>query len=173
MLMPYDIATWGITLPEYNMLVEAIEQNIISERQIEKDRLLFVWGVYTARKYIEEKNHLALPHRQFYTDIKPIRSHISQDEFEKICADVIAQYQTIKKHYCESGILHIYYPSNSGKSQNGATLNFNDRGFITGQLMSNSGDRNIAVIVAERITNKIISARYIKSINNKQEETTT
>lgn len=60
------------------------------------------------------------------------RREISQRQFERICEDVLRGYPDIIEHWFEEpGVLHVVYPSHSGKSPNGAELYFGEKGYIT------------------------------------------
>ena len=156
MLKPYSRTEWGISHPEYNMLIEAMEKGIVTEHQIDANRLFFVWGEYTALKFIKGY----CPQGHYVTKIKPIRIHVSQKEFELICSDVVSYYNDVSIRSCDQGVLKISFPSNTGRSINGATIDFNDGGFITGKITNISADRNLAESIAKRVQNKISSARY-------------
>ena len=62
------------------------------------------------------------------------RESISQNEFEVICEQVLSARPNIISYWFEiPGIVHVTYPSHSGKSENGATLYFGESGYITYQ----------------------------------------
>jgi hypothetical protein len=60
------------------------------------------------------------------------RQSISQAEFEDICREVLSSRPNIIDCWFEEpGIVHVVYPSHSGKTKNGATLYFGEQGYIT------------------------------------------
>ena len=86
-ITPYSWDDWGITPAEYDMLLQACEQGILSERQVEDRRYMFKWGDESVAGFIDRLDW----RHEFVTDIVPVRDSISQDEFEEICLEVIEQ----------------------------------------------------------------------------------
>lgn len=89
------------------------------------------------------------------------RDYISQAEFERICKQVLSEYSNIIDYsFEEPGILHVSYPSHSGRSRNGATINFGANGYITHKNPICRSDNNKGIFIAEDISRRILSALY-------------
>ena len=89
------------------------------------------------------------------------REFISQAEFESICRHVLSQYSGITDYsFEEPGVLHVQYPSHSGRSINGASLYFGVNGYITYTGWQYRSDNNKGRIIGENICRMIQSALY-------------
>lgn len=157
-MRPYSYHDWGITPAEYDMLIQAKDQRIVTDRQIENNRYFFIWGEETVAEFIQR---LDWQHR-FISDIAPARDFIDQREFENICLEVIKEFPDVFNPHFEYGEFHFAFPSHSRKSRLGGALYFDDGGYITGHRWkySSSYDANLPHIIGKRISNKIKSARY-------------
>ena len=108
----------------------------------------------------DEVRAQVLSHRQ---GISPVRQGISQDEFENICRTVLSRRSNIIKYsFEEPGVLHVTYPSHSGKSWNGSTLYFGDKGYITSEGWSCSAGSNEGRFIGDEISRLIQIALYNK-----------
>ncbi len=106
----------------------------------------------------DEVRAQALSHRQ---GVSPARPGISQEEFEEICETVISRHPDIIRHsFEEPGILHVTYPSHSGKSPNGAILYFGDKGYITNDGWSCMAGSNKGRFIGDEISRLIQIALY-------------
>lgn len=157
-ITPYSWDDWGITPAEYDMLLQACEQGILSERQVEDRRYMFKWGDESVAGFIDRLDW----RHEFVTDIVPVRDSISQDEFEEICLEVIEQYPRVELHHFGPMEFHFRFPSHSGRSMNGGALYFNDGGWITGRnwQYENSYGTNLPIQIGEKVSTKILSALY-------------
>ena len=89
------------------------------------------------------------------------RDYISQDEFEEICEQVLSRRSNITDYWFEEpGIVHVSYPSHSGKSKNGSTLFFGESGYITYHDWACRAGSNEGFFIGEAISRKIQSALY-------------
>ncbi len=89
------------------------------------------------------------------------RDAISQSEFESICREVLSNYSNILDYrFDKPGIIHISYPSHSGRSRNGATLYFGESGYITYKGWQYDSDNNKGIFIGEEISDRIHSALY-------------
>ena len=89
------------------------------------------------------------------------RESISQAEFEEICEQVLSKRSNIIRYWFqEPGIVHISYPSHSGKSRNGAVLYFGESGYITYKGWKYDAGSNEGIFIGEEISRKIHSALY-------------
>ena len=89
------------------------------------------------------------------------RESISQAEFEMICEEVISKHPNISRYWFEvPGIVHVSYPSHSGKSTNGATLYFGEKGYITHLNWMHRAGSNEGIFIGEEIARKIHSAMF-------------
>ena len=164
-LMHYSREEWGITYPEYEMLLQAREQRIVDKRDIDKARYHFLWGDMTVSEFIRRADYW----HKFETDIHPVRDTITQEEFEQLCYEVL-EYMgaiTVKRFGPEPGEFHFSYRSHSGKSQSGGSVYFDDHGEITGKKWEYDNrpyNDNTPIFVGERIQRKIKSALYVESL---------
>lgn len=127
----YSWDEWGITPAEYEILLQAVDQGVVTPRQVEDRRLLFKWGELGAYKFTHD---LDFRHR-FHTDIEPMRDSVSQVEFEAICLDVLKEYPHVIPSRFDWAEFHFTFPSHSRKSANGGSLYFDGGGSITGKTM--------------------------------------
>ena len=89
------------------------------------------------------------------------RDSISQMEFEEICEQVLSSHPNIIRYWFETpGIVHVSYPSHSGKSRNGATLYFGEKGYITYTGWKYNAGSNEGIFIGEEISRRIHSALY-------------
>lgn len=89
------------------------------------------------------------------------RNCISQAEFETICEQVLSRHSNITRYrFEEPGILHVSYPSHSGRSTNGSTLYFGNSGYITYTGWTCQAGSNEGLFIGEEISRKIQSALY-------------
>ena len=99
-----------------------------------------------------------LSHKQ---GVYPDRNSISQGEFERICKQVLSEYPEIIRYSFEyPGILHVSYPSHSGRSVNGAMLNYGSKGYITYVGWEYSTGSNKGYFIGKEISKRIHSAMY-------------
>lgn len=157
-MLPYSYNNWGITLAEYKMLCQAIDQGIVTKRQADDARYGFIYGHETVSSFI---NRLDWSHR-FDTDIVPLRDCIDQQEFERICLEVAEQFSELSNLRFFPMEFHFSFPSHSGKSQNGGSVYFDDNGRITGKNWKyrNYCNSNLPIFIGERISNRIRSSLY-------------
>ena len=157
-MIAYSYQNWGITEAEYEMLQQAKQQGIVTDRQIEDCRYSFIWGEETVASFINRLDW----GRRFVTDIIPTRDYIGQREFEDICREVVAEYPDVRRLSFAPMEFHFSFPSHSGKSLNGGGLYFDDDGYITGKnwKYSDAYGTNLPRIIGKRISNKIKSALY-------------
>lgn len=157
-MRPYSWDDWKITPAEYEMLCQACEQGILSERQVEDRRLWFKWGVAGVRDFIEQLDW----RHAFCTDITPVRDCVTQGEFEDICLDVIEHFFPIEAYRFGPMEFNFSFPSHSGKSTHGGAVYFDDGGRITGRAWQyeNTYGTNLPRQVGERLATKIRSALY-------------
>lgn len=89
------------------------------------------------------------------------RQSISQAEFEDICREVLSSHPNILDCWFEEpGIVHVAYPSHSGKTRNGATLYFGEKGYITYAGWKHNAGSNEGIFIGEEISRKIPCALY-------------
>ena len=89
------------------------------------------------------------------------RESISQAEFESICEQVLANHSNITRYsFGELGVLHVSYPSHSGRSTNGSTLYFGESGCITYKDWQIQAGSTEGFRIGEEISKKIQSALY-------------
>ena len=89
------------------------------------------------------------------------RQSISQAEFESICHEVLSNHSNIIDCWFEEpGIVHVVYPSHSGKTKNGATLYFGEQGYITYKGWKHSAGSNEGIFIGEEISRRIQCALY-------------
>lgn len=89
------------------------------------------------------------------------RQSISQPEFEAICREVLSRRPNIIDCWFEEpGIVHVVYPSHSGKTKNGATLYFGEKGYITYAGWRHSTGSNEGIFIGEEISRRIQCALY-------------
>gem|GEM_PF-1278891 len=89
------------------------------------------------------------------------RQSISQAEFEDICREVLSSHPNILDCWFEEpGIVHVAYPSHSGKTRNGATLYFGEKGYITYAGWKHNAGSNEGIFIGEEISRKIQCALY-------------
>lgn len=164
-LMQYSREEWGITYPEYEMLLQAREQRIVDKRDIDRARYQFLWGDMTVREFISRADY----RHTFETDIWPVRDTITQEEFEQLCYEVL-EYMggiSVRQFGPEPGEFHFSYRSRSGKSQSGGAVYFDDHGEITGKKWEYNNrpyNDNTPICVGERIQKKVKGALYVPSI---------
>lgn len=154
----YSWDEWGITAAEYEMLLQAVDQGIVTARQVEDRRLWFKWGEQGVYDFI---HGLDFRHR-FHTDIEPVRDSISQEEFEAICLDVIEEYPDVRPSRFDWAEFHFTFPSNSRKSTNGGALYFDNEGRIAGKNYQyrTSYGAHLPRVIGDRVITKIRSALY-------------
>ena len=89
------------------------------------------------------------------------RQSISQHEFEAICREVLSDRSGIIEFWFEEpGIVHVVYPSHSGKTRNGSTLFFGEKGYITYKGWQYRAGSNEGIFIGEEISRKIQCALY-------------
>ena len=158
-IRPYSYHEWGINPVEYEMLLQARNQHIVTDHQIEDCRYFFILGEETVVDFIHRLDW----RREFSTDIVPVRDYIDQREFEDICLRVITQYPDVFNPRFKQSEFHFTFPSHSRKSKLDGALYFDDGGYITGHHWeySSSYNANLPIIIGKRISNKIKSSRYV------------
>ncbi len=52
-MLPYNYYNWGITRAEYEMLCQAVDQRIVTKKQVEDARFSFAWGYETVYSFIK------------------------------------------------------------------------------------------------------------------------
>ena len=99
-----------------------------------------------------------LSHKQ---GVSKKRQSISQEEFEQICNHVLSKHTDIIGYsFGGNGIIRIAYPSHSGKTRNGATLYFGEKGYITYEGWQYTAGSNKGIIIGREIAKLIHAALY-------------
>ena len=113
---------------------------------------------YSVSQYgTDEVKAQVLSHRQGLSR----RQGISQHEFESICKEVLSRHSHIIDFWFEDpGVLHVVYPSHSGKNRNGSVLYFGDNGYITYEGWSCRAGSNEGRFIGDEISRKIQIALY-------------
>lgn len=95
------------------------------------------------------------------TGLLPKRQSISQSEFEAICWQVLAKHPSVTDaKFLGTGTLEVIYPSHSGKTRNGATLYFGEKGYITHEGWQYRAGSNEGIFIGEEISKRIQNALY-------------
>ena len=157
-MRPYNWNDWGITPAEYEMLCQAYEQGILSNRQIENGRLLFKWGDESVSNYIRQLDW----RHEFCTNIAPVRDSVDQVEFEEICLDVMEQFSQVNLHHFGPAEFHFTFPSQSGRTTHKSAVYFDDGGIITGLnwVPGYACRANLPKQIGRKVSTKIKSALY-------------
>lgn len=158
-MMKYNEEEWGISEAEYQQLLEIIRLGIVTPKQVESNRYMFLIGHETVDDYIQRMDWS----HKYVSGLYPRRSSITQEEFVKICNFVGAQFPDIIRQGFGFGEYRFVYLSHSKKSEHSGYVIFNDNGAITGKN-GRCGvgvyDANLPKLVFERVRNKIHSALY-------------
>ena len=89
----------------------------------------------------------------------PRRQSITQAEFENICINVLSHQPDVKYTF-EEGTIHLTYPSHTGRSSNGSTLYFGQKGYITHIDRQYAVGSNYGTQIGEEIAKRIEAKMY-------------